>query len=404
MKHALLSLALSATMFTNAQTFTTWTASDGLPSSNLRDVAVAADGTIWLATQLGVAHFDGSTFTTHNTTTHPGLADNSISAIAVMANGDVWAGTDVGVSVFNGSSYTSYTTADGLSDNQVNNIKQAPNGDVWIGTINGVTRYSGSTFTAFGSPDIPFGGVTYIAFAANGEVWLGGGLGGVIIYNGSAFSLLTTADGLVSNKIRSIAFDAGQYKWVGTAKGISVFDDANIHIADHTRPFILPAPDTLNPVTDVAIDGQGVLWAAVYVDYLVTEGGISAYDGTWHQYETVDGLAGPNVRRIAIDDNDDVWVTTSTGLTRISGYHVGIAEQAADASFTLFPNPATDQVTIQLASITNGSEVVRILDAQGRVVHSERINTRAVIDVSAFDAGIYFLQVGGGSKRFVIVR
>ncbi|MBL0128846.1 MAG: T9SS type A sorting domain-containing protein [Flavobacteriales bacterium] len=136
----------------------------------------------------------------------------------------------------------------------------------------------------------------------------------------------------------------------------------------------------------------------------MTEGGISAYDGIWHQYETVDGLAGPNVRRIAIDDNDDVWVTTSTGLTRISGYHVGIAEQAADASFTLFPNPATDQVTIQLASITNGSEVVRILDAQGRLVRTERINTRAVIDVSAFDAGIYFLQVGGASKRFVIVR
>ena len=392
-------------MFTNAQTFTTWTASDGLPSSNLRDVAVAADGSIWLATQLGVARFDGSTFTTHNTTSHPGLADNSIEAIAVMANGDVWAGTDVGVSVFNGASYTTYTTADGLSDNQVNNIKQAPNGDVWIGTINGVTRYSGGTFTAFGSPNIPFGGVEYIAFAANNDVWLGGGLGGVIIYNGSTFSLLTTANGLVSNKIRSIAFDAGQYKWIGTAKGISGFDDSNIHITDHTRPFILPAPDTLNPVTDLAIDGQGVLWAAVYVDYLVTEGGVSAYDGAnWHQYETVDGLAGPNVRRLAIDDNDDVWVTTSTGLTRISGFHVAIEEQVADASFTVFPNPATDQVTIQLTSAPSGSEVIRILDARGRMVRTERIIGRSTIDISTLDAGIYFVNVGSASKRIAVMR
>ena len=410
MKHTFTLLALCVATALSAQTFTTWTTADGLPSNDLRDVAVDAAGNIWLASQFGVVRFDGSTFTVHNTTSHPGLAADGILAIAVAANGEVWAGTDFGVSVFDGSNYTTYTTADGLSDDQITNIKQAPNGDVWIGTINGATLYRNSTFTAYGSPNIPFGGVTHIAFASNGDVWLSGGLGGVIVYNGSTFSTLTTANGLLSNRVRSIAFDGGD-KWVATSKGISTFDALDQHTGDHTRPFILPPPDTLNPVTDIALDSHGVVWAAVYVDYLVTEGGVCAYDGNaWVQYETADGLAGPNVRRLAIDANDDVWVTTSTGLTRISGFQIGIAENVNDAGFALYPNPVVDQLDVVMENGTTALTSIRVFDAGMRMVLTDNVlgsrstAVRTSLDVSSLEAGVYFLQVGRGTRKFVIAR
>lgn len=403
MKRSFAFFALCAALTASAQTFTTWTTAEGLPTNNLRDIAIAANGDLWIATQLGVVRFDGTTFTTHNTSTHPGLANNSIEAIAVTAAGEVWAGTDVGVSVFDGTDYTTYTTADGLGDDQVNNIKQASNGDIWIGTINGATRYSSGTFTAFGSPDIPFGGVEYIAFADNGDVWLGGGLGGIIIYDGSSFSSITTADGLISNKIRSIAFDGDGNKWIGTAQGISVLDASDMHVGDHTRPFILPAPDTLNPVTDIVIDTEGTVWAGIYVDYLVTEGGVAAFDGAaWSQYESTDGLAGPNVRRMVVDANDDVWVTTSTGLTRITAPNIGIAETEAP-DFGLYPNPASDQVAILAPDASTARAFVQLTDTEGRLVGTTTLSGgRATMDVSGLNAGVYVIRVGGAVRRLIV--
>ncbi|MBK9177741.1 MAG: hypothetical protein IPM46_15695 [Flavobacteriales bacterium] len=262
MKHLLTPLAFAATFSLQAQTFTTWTTADGLPTNDIRDLALALNG-LWLATDAGVVRQLGITFTTYTTASHPGLASDDVYAIAVVANGDVWVGTDFGASRWDGFVWTTFTTADGLSDNEVKNIKQAPNGDIWFATINGATRYSGSTFTAFGSPSIPFGGTTHVSFASNGDVLLSGGLGGVIIYNGSTFTAITTANGLLSNRVRSIAVDAQQNKWVGTADGISVLDAGNAHVADHENVFILPPPDELNPISDMLVDNWGRIWAGV---------------------------------------------------------------------------------------------------------------------------------------------
>lgn len=399
---SLLTLCLCASL--TAQTITNYNTITGLPSNDLRDVAIDISGNVWLASQAGVIKFDGIIAENHTPITHPGLVSSNVMAIAVMDNGDVWAGTDNGVSVFDGIAYTTYSTADGLSDNQVTNIKQAPNGDVWLATINGATLYSNGVFTAFGSPDIPFGGTTYIAFADDGDVWLGTGLAGIKVYDGSSFTSIVEADGLINNKIRSIAIDGAQNKWVATAKGISTFDANDQHTGNHTRPFILPAPDTLNPVTDVVLDPQRLVWAGVYVDYLVTEGGVSMYDGNnWVQFELSNGLVGPNVRRLAVDANDAVWVTTSSGLSKITGVQIGIDEDHSSFEFALYPNPANTELNIVLTSSFQDQAQYQLFDAQLRLVGSGSArNGKVLIDVSGFDPGMYIAKVGSATRKFVL--
>jgi ligand-binding sensor domain-containing protein len=398
----LIMIALSLQL--SAQTFTSWTTADGLPSDDVRDVAVAADGTLWFATAQGVAAFDGTTFTVHNTTTHPGLANNDTYAIAVMANGDVWVGTDFGVSVYDGSTYTTYTSANGLGDDAVKNIKQAPNGDVWIATINGATKYNGGTFTAYGMPQIPFGGAMHVAFANNGDVLFSGGLAGVVVYNGTTFTTIGTADGLLSGRVRSIAVDEAQTKWVGTAEGISVLNASNAHTTDHQNVFILPPPDELNPITDVVIDQSGRVWAGVYVDYLVTVGGVSYYsNGVWGQYEESDGLAGPNVRRLAVDADNDIWVTTSTGITEISNISIGIAERASTGGFNLFPNPASAYVEVVREGSLTGTVMMEVRDAAGRLVSATNTTAdRIRLDVSAMEAGVYSVRIGDRVQKLLV--
>lgn len=398
--------ALAMPAMLAAQTITTFTTEDGLPSDNIRDLAIDAVGNIWLATQQGVAMFDGNTVTIHNTTSHPGLPTNDLQAVAVMADGTVWVGSDLGVSVLDGADYVTYTTADGLGDNEVNSIAEAPGGEVWIGTINGATRFSQGVFTAFGMPDIPFGGVWNFAFHDNGEVWMAGGLFGVIVFDGDEFRIINTGGGLISNRIRAIAFDDEGNKWIATADGISVLDGADQHVADHAQVFILPPPDELNPITDIAVDASGRVWAGVYVDYLVTVGGVSVYDGAdWTQFEAADGLAGPNVSRLGIDGNGDVWVATSTGLSRISDINIGVQERSNAAPFQLMPVPANDRITLLCADGAALRMPYEVLDASGRMMARATLQGEStVIDVSALPPGVYVLRTELGMQRFVLSR
>ena len=213
---------------------------------------------------------------------------------------------------------------------------------------------------------------------------------------------MTTAGGLLSNRLRSIVVNNAQERWVATADGISVLSASNAHIVDHETVFILPPPDELNPITDLVIDAYGRIWAGVYVDYLVTVGGVSVYtDGVWDQYDESDGLAGPNVRRLAADANS-IWVATSTGLTRISDINIGVEEREA-ASFRLSPNPASAFVDVSLDQAV--STTVEVLDSRGRIVIGARANgQRQRIDVSMLQPGLYLLRVGVQSVRFVVER
>ncbi len=397
-------VALTLPLLRAQYTITSWTTADGLPSDDIRDVAVAPNGTIWLATSAGVAAFDGTTFTLHTTTTHPGLPSNDLYAIGVMNNGDVWVGSDFGLSRFDDTDYITYTTADGLSDNEIKSIKQAPSGDIWVATLNGASRFDGNTFTAYGSPDIPFGGALHVAFGSDGTVYLSGGLGGVIVYDGSTFSTITTADGLLSNRIRSIAVNDAQQKWVGTAEGISVLNANDEHVADHPNAFILPPPDELNPITDMLVDDNGRVWAGVYVDYLVTVGGVSIYaNGAWSQIEESDGLAGPNVRRLARGVDGSIWVSTSTGLSRISNISIGVEEIGA-SSFTLFPSPASTVVQLRSAEQYAG-DMLEVCDAAGRSVLRQRATGATLsFDVSALPNGAYVVRVNDRVQRLVVAH
>jgi ligand-binding sensor domain-containing protein len=41
---------------------TKWTTVDGLPSNRINNIFIDKDGSLWIATDLGASHFDGSRF------------------------------------------------------------------------------------------------------------------------------------------------------------------------------------------------------------------------------------------------------------------------------------------------------------------------------------------------------
>lgn len=388
-----LTMALSAFLAVGsfAQTFTNYTSADGLLSDNVNCLDTDASNNLWFGTQNGVSMFDGTTWTGYTTT--DGVVDNTIQAIHVATNGDVWVGTDFGASVFASGVWTSYTTMDGLGNNQIKCISEDSDGDIWFGTNNGTSEFDGTNWSSLGTSEgLPFGGVVDIDQHSNGNMYFSTGLGGVYIYDGTAMTSITESEGLLNNRVRALVINDQNNKWVGTADGITVLDNSDAFYMNHTTMLTLPAPDTLNPIEDIEMDSQGNIWVGVYVDYLVTEGGVCGYNGSqWVEYQVADGLVGPVVRAVAIDDNDDLWVATSTGVSKLSNHGLSVEEQAMN-EFVVYPNPASDVVTIVMKEGT--ADVVEIYNNAMQLVKSENmVNAKVAIDVTGLSSGMYFVKV-----------
>ena len=153
----------------------------------------------------------------------------------------------------------------------------------------------------------------------------------------------------------------------------------------------MPPPDTLNPVVDIAMDSHGRIWTAIYVGYLAV-GGVSMWDGNqWIDFDVSDGLVGPNIKGLAIDSQDNIWVATSTGVSKISAIPSAVSA-IKNNGFDLFPNPSNDKIYI-----TNENQKIqqlKIYNNLGALVYENNSNQlHYSIDVSPFSKGLYYVNV-----------
>ena len=188
----------------------------------------------------------------------------------------------------------------------------------------------------------------------------------------------------------ALLIDNQDNKWIGTDLGMSVLNASNTSFVDHIEMYSLPPPhDSINPVVDIAMDSHGRIWAAIYVGYLA-EGGIGYWDGNqWEDFHVSDGLVGPNVRGLSIDSEDNVWVATSTGVSKISSIPSSLNSISIE-NVSVFPNPSSGIITVSCDENLKNIEVYNVL---GSLIHSEEIYSLNEIELnlSHLTFGIYYL-------------
>ena len=94
---------------------------DGLGGNNVRDILVASDGTVWVATGGGVSSFRNGAFSTA-TSANSGLPSNNVRGLAEDSKGRIWVATDSGLGRYDGSTWTAFTTAQGMPAGAVSSI------------------------------------------------------------------------------------------------------------------------------------------------------------------------------------------------------------------------------------------------------------------------------------------
>jgi len=404
MKDRLLLIMSVVALQLNAQTITNYTTADGLLTDFIECVEVDVNDNIWLGSSIGIQVFDADITNGTTYTTADGLVNDNVKKIKATSNGDIWVGTDYGISNFDGTIWLTYDNTNGLNSNQVKSIDEDVNGGIWVGTNQGVSHFDGATWISYSSPDLHWSGVNATAFDSNGDVWFASPLGGTTHFDGTTFTPYDTSNGLLSQFVTDLIIDDQDNKWVGTSSGMSVLDASNTSFTQHTRMYIMPPPDTLNPVVDIEIDSYGRIWSAIYVGYLA-EGGIAYWDGNqWEDFHVSDGLAGPNVKCLSIDSQHTVWVATSTGLTSIMFPAISVITTKISA-FNIFPNPSND--VLYLNNETQDIQQVKIYNNLGALVYSNNSQqAQYSIDVSSFSQGSYYVNVNSSDaiirKKIVI--
>ena len=91
----------------------------------------------------------------------------------------------------------------------------------------------------------------------------------------------------------------------------------------------------------------------------------------------------------------------SFSLKTIKPKASGITAVADKAIFSLYPNPATDKLTVKMNAAVNATVHVSMTNVEGRVVLSKEVklaNQSADINVSGLGKGVYFISVKDGDK------
>lgn len=127
-------------------------------------------------------------------------------------------------------------------------------------------------------------------------------------------------------------------------------------------------------------------------------GGASPYTFVWSNGATTQSISG------LLSGNYLVTVTDNNGCTAAAGVAVldtHIGSVANEIAFSVYPNPATNQVLLTLDKV-NDKSTVDLKNVLGQILYSRNVSTlQSTIDLAVLANGIYFIEVKQGDKKAV---
>lgn len=265
-----------------------WHVEQGLPQNSVRSIAQTPDGYLWLATEQGLARYDGARFTIFDQKNTPALLANEITTLLADAHGTLWIGTHGGgLSRYADGEFSTFTAQNGLPANSILSLYVDKEGVLWIGT--------------------------------DGD--------GLYSFNAGRFKAYTTANGLPDNSVFAIAEDAGKTLWVGTRKGLRIWD---------RKRWELPATYAPLSTTDVralTVDHAGSLWVGT------NSAGVYRLNSEISEhYTAANGLSGNSIWCLLEDSARTLWIGTAAGgISRLNeGKFSSFRNEDVESVWSLF--------------------------------------------------------------------
>lgn len=328
----------------------------GLPQP-IEDVVQTNDGYLWLATQAGVARFDGMRFTLYRAADYPGLPCNAIQALLDDGNGSLWVGTDRGLARFSRDKFETI----GPTTLSVMALCVDQAGVIWVGTKQGLWRvrngelipveapilkgqsirelfvdrsgrvwvapfrapltyFDAGEFRLFEHNGSPLKGVEVIAQAHDGSYWISTVENGVYHLSGTVLRNYGPADGLGSNIAAAIYVDHADRVWA-VANGVFVLG------RDGPDRFGQVLGRTFENFRAITEDREGNLWFGTHANGL-----FRVTPTPLRVFSEATGFSG-SVRSVTEDRKGNLWVAITQGPLMSIAPDGAIKPHAANAGF-----------------------------------------------------------------------
>jgi ligand-binding sensor domain-containing protein/PKD repeat protein len=321
-------------------------ASDGLGSDDVTAIAVAPDGTRWVATYPnpdlgqpgGVTAIRGplavlspwQSYTAPFEELGSGYYFQGVDQVAADPAGNrwflaTWGGEGCMAYLFRLPADESAWQSFEAPLCEASDMAVDGAGTVWLATWGGVQALDAHGDWTPYTVESTEGGilsdqVTAIAVDAEDRVWFATEGGGVSVLSGTTWITYTAGkSGLPSDWVRDVVVDdagnawfvMGPPQWEGSGEGVSVRLASGAWITYTMANSPLPSDD----VRAIAVDDAGNAWFATapYWDEELEEevGGsltLRRADGTWAVYTDADGLPTGEIYRIAVARDGTVWL------------------------------------------------------------------------------------------------
>lgn len=281
--------------------------------NNMEDIvktqSVYVDDTnlIWVGTQkYGVAYWGKNIYK------FIGKTIGDVSAICEEPNGKIWYGTeDEGLIGYKGT----------IASKKITALTNTKDGSLWIGSMqNGLTRIQKGKTTFYSAVNDSLktlidDHINSLTTDRNGNLWIATS-GGLQVFNPkmNTFSTYTKENGkMMSNNITSLYYTKNNRLLIGTSDGLVIMKLSNNQMNYYTGNSTNMKTFTNNYITNVFQDSRGLIWIG-------TREGLNIFNEETDSLKYItesNGLCNNSICGITEDKNNNVWVTTSNGISRI---------------------------------------------------------------------------------------
>lgn len=413
---------------TSWQVFTT--TNSGLLNDTVPNIAISPSGVGWIASNNGLANFDGTTWNSF-TTANSGIPTNHVRCVALDSSNGVWLGTDSGLVEFRNDVWTIHKPADTSIMKSIRNIMVDNHGVLWITDFPGYTepefaylvKYDGTTWTTFKEKDLPLSlqYADHVVIDNQGSAWITtwydanvGGYGSVFQFDGTYWTAHDAADATVD-----LNGDPWMMSWTKVTKFVGG------ERTDYPQ-YLQVEPIKIDPIR-INIDNNGHVWLTSVSMWDARRHGIGHHDGNHFWFYTLSnsGLPSEHMLTTKVSPNNTIWIGTRKGLALldanaapIKAFTTSVEEQGAYPHTSLVgsiaPHPVTDDAEIMLTLFSSAQVRVAVLNALGQEVLEvcdkvfEEGATSVPLHAASLSSGTYLLQTTVSGirqlKSFIVHR
>ena len=284
---------------------------DSISSGGVSALLFDNQGQLWVGTRgggLNLFDADTQTFKSINTTTVPlTLTDDNVYSLLEDSNNNLWIGTGGGINLIKQDA--GKQTIKHLqfarpvqSKSAIVDMIETQDKTVWAATDEGIAVFDlDGHFIRYILPgkngdNASRNNIRSILQRNNGIIWIGTFGGGLIKYDPQDFSfdVYSTphepqSGALVSNTVNELFEDSQGNLWIGTDKGLLIYDENNnsfAHYVHNVNDRSTLANDVVNEFFE---DSQGMMWIGTF-------GGVNIWDPNVTSFERYTPLNQTNLK------------------------------------------------------------------------------------------------------------